>query len=105
MVPLGTKFYITHVCTQYLCIPLQHQDSVSTKLKSHNGKINTMIGGPQESFKFFVSVLGGVETLLQSFIAGLQRFMDGVMGNPVTFEEIEHANKSNQFVCNRDEVT
>ena len=68
-----------------------------------------MIGGPQESFKFFVSVLGGVETLLQSFIAGLQRFMDGVMlrimGNPVTFEEIEHANKSNQFDCNRDEVT
>ena len=48
----------------------------STKLKSHDGEINAIIGG---SFEFFVSVAGAVGNLMQSFTAGLQRFRDGAM--------------------------
>ncbi len=44
----------------------------ATKLKSHDGKCNAMIGGPHESFEFFTSVAGGVQNLIQSFQAGLQ---------------------------------
>ena len=42
---------------------------------------------------------GRVKNLIQSLQAGLQRFRDGarpiIVGNPVTFEEIECAKKSN----------
>ena len=33
----------------------------ATKLKSHDGKFDAMIGGPHESFEFFSSVAGGVQ--------------------------------------------
>ena len=66
---------------------------------SHDGDMNAMIGGSHESFKFFSAVAGGVQNLIYSFQAGLQRFLDGAMprilGNPITFEEIESAKKSN----------
>ena len=39
----------------------------TTKLKSHDGKYNAMIGGPHESFEYFTSVAGGVQNLIQSF--------------------------------------
>jgi hypothetical protein len=52
-----------------------------------------MIGGSHESFEFFAAIAGGVQNLIHSFQAGLQRFCDGTMprifGNPITFEEIE----------------
>ncbi|MCP4994211.1 MAG: hypothetical protein GY934_10585, partial [Gammaproteobacteria bacterium] len=71
----------------------------ATKLKSHDGKFDAMIGGPHESFEFFSSVAGGVQNLLHSFQIGLQEFRNGgmprILGNPVTFEEIECAKKSN----------
>ena len=42
---------------------------------------------------------GGVQNLIQSFQAGLLQFIDGrmprILGNPVTFEKIESAKKSN----------
>ena len=65
----------------------------------HDGKMNAMIGGSHKSFEFFSSVAGGVQNLTQSFQAVLQRFRDEsmprILGNPVTFEEIECAKKSN----------
>ena len=33
----------------------------ATKLKSHDGKVNAMIGGTHASFEFFSSVAGGVQ--------------------------------------------
>ena len=61
----------------------------ATKLKSHNVKMNAMIGGSHESFKLFSALAGRVQ--IQSFQAGLQRFRYGAMprilGNLSTFEE------------------
>ena len=58
-----------------------------------------MIGGPHESFEYFTAVAGGVQNLIQSFQAGLQQFRKGgmprILGNSVTREEIESAQKSN----------
>ena len=81
------------------CITQRGLSIYASKLKSHDGEMNAMIGGSHESFKFFSAVAGGVMNLIQSFLAGLQSFRDGAMprilGNPITFEEIECAKKSN----------
>ena len=74
--------------------------SPTSKLKSHDGKFDAIIGGPHESFEFFTSVAGGVQNLLHSFQVGLQEFRNGemprILGNPdpVTFEEIESVKDS-----------
>ena len=64
-----------------------------------DGELKDMIGGSHKSFEFFSAVAGGVQNLIHSFQAGLQIFRDGAMprilGNPITFEEIESAKKSN----------
>ena len=72
---------------------------IASKLKSHDGEIRAMMGSSHESFEFFSAMIGSVQNLIQSSQCGLQRFRDGAMprilGNPITFEEIECAKKSN----------
>ena len=42
-----------------------------SRLKSHNGKTNAMIGGPHSTFKALVSEAGGNNILLNHFVQGL----------------------------------
>ena len=72
---MGIKYPILHPEPLYT-FATSGLSIYSTKLKSHDGEINAIIGG---SFEFFVSVAGAVGNLMQSFNAGLQRFRDGAM--------------------------
>ena len=72
---MGIKYPILHPEPLYT-FATSGLSIYSTKLKSHDGEINAIIGG---SFEFFVSVAGAVRNLTQSFNAGLQRFRDGAM--------------------------
>ena len=72
---MGIKYPILHPEPLYT-FATSGLSIYSTKLKSHDGEINAIIGG---SFEFFMSVAGAVRNLTQSFNAGLQRFRDGAM--------------------------
>ena len=50
-----------------------------SKLKSHDGITNAMIGGPHESFDLCANMAGGVAQLLAHFTEGLQRFREGAV--------------------------
>ena len=75
----------------------------SSKLMSHDGVTNAMIGGSHESFEFFANIAGGVSQLMAHFTEGLQQFRKGAVPriecNPITFEEAEHAKRSNLEFC------
>ena len=69
-----------------------------SKLLSHDGVTNAMIGGPHESFDFFSKRVGGVGQLMTHFIEGLARFRQGSVPrigiNPACVEEMEHARQA-----------
>ena len=95
---MGIKYSLLHPKALHTLTTSEISINAS-KLKSHDGEMNAMIGGSHESFKFFSAIAGGVKNLIQSFQAGLQRFRDGgmprILGNPVKVEEIECAKNSN----------
>ena len=69
-----------------------------SKLKSHDGITNAMIGGPHESFDLCANMAGGVAQLMAHFTEGLQRFTEGAVPrigtNPLCMEDIEYAKKA-----------
>ena len=73
-----------------------------SKLKSHDGITNAMIGGPHESFDLCANMAGGVAQLMAHFTEGLQRFTEGAVPrigtNPLCMEEIEYAKKAEMAI-------
>ena len=80
-------------------IPESGLSIYSSKLMSHDGTSNAMIGGPHESFDFLANVAGGAPALLAYFTEGLVRFRAGavpiIKSNPICLEEIEFAKRAN----------
>ena len=62
-----------------------------TRLKAHDGSINSVIGGPHTSFKFLRDRVGDVQTLLAHFTAGLKKIRQFgpslIPNNPMSKEE------------------
>ena len=77
-----------------------------SKLQSHDGVTNAMIGGPHESFDICANMAGGVAQLLAHFTEGLQRFREGAVPrigtNPLSMEDIEHAKRADMKCSNAD---
>ena len=71
----------------------------SSKLMSHDGVTNAMIGGSHESFDFFANMAGGVSQLMAHFTEGLLKFREGAVPrigtNPTCMEDVEHAKRAN----------
>ncbi|MCP4996265.1 MAG: hypothetical protein GY934_21195, partial [Gammaproteobacteria bacterium] len=77
-----------------------------SKLKSHNGAYDSIIGGSHESFAHLTSLAGGAAQLMEKFTSCLLRFSDGerpmIPANPITLEEIQQA-KMNNVLLNHQE--
>ena len=95
---LGIKYSFIHpepvhmLAESGLCI-------YKSKLLSHDGVTNALIGATHESFDFFSERVGGVGQLLAHFMEGLAKFRQGSVPsigiNPACFEEIEYAKQAN----------
>jgi hypothetical protein len=68
---MGIKYSLLHPEALHT-LPTSGLSIYASKLKSHDGKMNAMIGGSHESFKFFSALAGGVQNLIQSFKAGFK---------------------------------
>ena len=94
---LGIKYSFIHpepihtLAETGLCI-------YKSKLMSHDGVTNAMIGGTHESFDIFANLAGGVSQLMANFTEGLRRFREGAVPsigiNPATVEEAEYAKRA-----------
>ena len=88
---LGIKYSFIHpepihtLAETGLCI-------YKSKLLSHDGVTNAMIGGSHESFDICAHMAGGVSHLMAHFTEGLQRFREGaqprISMNPLIVEEV-----------------
>ena len=83
---LGIKYNYLHGDLIHT-IPESGLSIYSSKLMSHDGTTNAMIGGPHESFDFLANVAGGAPALLAHFTEGLVRFIAGavpiIKSNPI----------------------
>merc|ERR1711888_186285 len=50
-----------------------------SKLKSHDGVTDAIIGGTHESFDIFANIAGGVSQLMSHFTEGLLKFREGAV--------------------------
>ena len=62
---MGIKYSLLHPEALHT-LPTSGLSIYASKLKSHDGEMNAMIGGSHESFEFFSAVAGGVQNLIQN---------------------------------------
>ena len=67
-----------------------------SKLLSHNGKFNGMIGGPHSTFSAFAEGVGGHSRLLSMFVDGLSKWRS--LG-PIKLTQFEMTYKEEVFAC------
>ena len=72
---------------------------IESKLLSHDGKTNAMVGGPHSTFKALALEVGGHSQLLSMFVQGLASWSS--LG-PVKLTQFEMSDTEEVFACMRN---